>query len=159
MCKSHSKQVTVLEINQDFLDHWMFMDNVWGYRTLFWTVVHSPFCLESQASPVLWMLHQPFLQKRIKIQLTLGQHGFWTDCSGPLICGLFFNKSILQYYTIWDWLNLQVQNHGYRGPPVKLDTWIFTALWAVGWVGWSAPLTHALFRYQLYKWKGHLHIW
>ena len=55
----------------------------------------------------------------------------------------FFNKYILQYYTIWGWLNPRLWNHLYRGPTVKLhaDFQLCSGL---------APLTPTLFRGQLY---------
>ena len=31
----------------------------------------------------------------------------------PLICGYFFNKYVLQCYTMLSWLNLRMQNHRY----------------------------------------------
>ena len=35
-----------------------------------------------------------------------------SSCTGPLLCGFFFfNKSILQYCMIHNWLSLQTQNH------------------------------------------------
>ena len=49
--------------------------------------------------------------------------------TGPLICRFFFNKYVLQCYTIPSWLNLQMKNCGYRGPTVKLH-WDFQ-LWRV----------------------------
>lgn len=36
---------------------------------------------------------------------------------GPLICRYF--KKILHCYRVHDWLNLQIQNHAYRGPALS----------------------------------------
>ena len=50
--------------------------------------------------------------------MTLEQHGF-----EPCICTyvwIFFTKYILQYYTIWGWLNLWMWYCGYGGPNVNL---------------------------------------
>ena len=63
-------------------------------------------------------------------------------CTGPLICGLF-KKYILQYYTIFSWLNSQIQNYRYGGLTVKL--YIDFQL-----CGGSVPLTPTLFEGQLY---------
>lgn len=51
----------------------------------------------------------------LHMQLTPEQHGF--ELLGPLTCGFF---SINIYYRIWSWLNPWMQDHGYRGPTIKL---------------------------------------
>ena len=40
--------------------------------------------------------------------------------TGLLLHGFFFNQYLLQDYTIYCWLNLQMGNCGYKGPTLKL---------------------------------------
>ena len=49
------------------------------------------------------------------------------SCAGPLLCRFFFNKYILQYITIWGWLNLWMGNCKYTGPAIKLSRDFSTA--------------------------------
>ena len=52
------------------------------------------------------------------VQLTLEQHRF--ELHGSTYMRISFNKYRLQYYTIYGWLNPQIENRGYRGPIVLI---------------------------------------
>ena len=54
------------------------------------------------------------------LQVTLKQHGF--EPCGSTYMQIFFNKYVVQYYTISGWLNPCMGKHGYGGLTVKLYT-------------------------------------
>ena len=63
------------------------------------------------------------------LQLTIEQHRLEL-CRSTYIW-VFFTKYILQYHTIWGWLNSLMWNHQYRGQNCKIRWGFSTVVWKV----------------------------